>query len=292
MINVVMVSKTPLACAPYENMKCINKYSSEVKVRWIALKTNYNDGRSFPSDIIYQKNSNLCYEILKQADIIHVQNDIFDFGSLLHGKRFLVQFHSVPVRANVEELKKLSKHQYTISQPLQQLHFKDLPSLPNMLDPEEYKVVNVNTKKLNVVFAPTNKYDSRIAGSKGYNDIMPILHNLRGKINIDVFNNLEYVDNLNHKRNADIIIDDVINNTWHRTSLEGCCFGKAVLTNCNLPGFVKTNIDNLDSNIRTLYLHRDLLEEYKIKSRKWITEYWHPKNLVQQYVDAYKKVLS
>jgi len=290
-MKVVMLSRTALASAPYETMKCLNKYT-DLEVRWIALKTSYNDGRVFPSDIIYNRNKKECMDIINSADILHIHNEPFPLLPDQLKKKMLVQFHSVPKRPSCQELMKKTRHYYTIKQPLQEFHYSGMNSLPNLIDCYEYKPIKRNIDKLKVVFAPTNKWKVTMAGSKGYEEVQKIIFDFKNDIHFDIFSDLAYTENLLRKQDSDIIIDDIINQTFHRTSLEGCCFGLVVLTNCNKSGFLCTNLATLKNNLYHLIKNRKMVDDLKIKSRQWIENEWNPKEMCKYYVDAYNKVLN
>lgn len=286
-MNVVMLSKTPLAGAPYENAKCINKYSNgEVSVRWVSLKDRYLDGRIFPSDLIYGAPE--ADQAIASADIFHVHNEPFPgLETFRGGRKVLVQLHSCPLRATLNQMLALSQHRYTISQPMQ-LRAYQLPGLPNMLDPEEYLPLDEKRTKPRIVFAPTNEWSVNMVGSKGSNEVKVILAEFQNEFEIEFMNKMPYVLNLDVKRHSDILIDDVVGNTFHRTSLEGCCFGLAVLSSTNEGGWIFATLQNLREVLTKLAREKRFLEESRRRSRQWLTTAWHPRNLVWQYVDAYK----
>jgi len=292
-MKVVMMSKTPLAGAPYENMCCLNKYT-DVKVRWICWRDRYADGRVFPSDLIWGRDTQACREVLKEADIIHIQNEIFNNAdNIICDKRKLVQFHSVPKRRTYDTFASMTKHVYTLSQPLQRREYHGLAGLPNMMDPEKYKPVDSrNWDRVRITFAPTNKWNINMIGTKGMHEVTDVLNRLGGIADIKIYSSVSYVDNLDIKRNSDILIDDVINNTFHRTSLEGSCFGLAVITSTGEEGWIKCNIRNLEGTLRRLINDRDELMKWKDKSRQWIEKWWHPIDMCEKFVRAYRECLT
>lgn len=295
-MKVVMLSRTPLAGAPLEAMKCLNKYT-DLNVRWISIKDNYADKRIFPSDLIWSKDRPLCIHEIKTADIVHIHNEPFPIDiSMLSGKRVVVQFHSVPMRKSYNEMCRLSKHAYTIMQPMQQREYIGLPALPNLIDPEEYVPAehsNIDVSgRPTVVFAPTNKWAAQLKGSKACTDVIRILHEFKRDAVVDIFSDVPYEANLRRKRFSDIVVDDVVGNTFHRTALEGCCFGLAVITSHHASGFFSSDLAQLPGALRTLVKNPTALQKYKQKSRDWVQSNWHPRNLCAMYVEAYKKALK
>lgn len=291
-MKVVMLSNTPLAGAPLEAMKCLNKYAG-INVRWVALKDRYHDGRVFPADLLWRADTEAeCRRIMQQADILHIHNEIFPYAQdIQKNKRLLVQVHSVPRRPSFQELSKLTRHVYTLLQPMQLREYQGLSGLPNMMDPDEYKPLMSNNRRKRIVFAPTNTWTKEIAGSKGADEVVSILEKFRESADVDIFSNLAYTENLNRKRSADILIDDVVNNTFNKTTIEGCCFGLAVITSAEDGGWLRTLLPSLEMRLQQLLTDDEMLTKCKSMSRAWIETEWHPKNLVGMYMDAYKRML-
>lgn len=288
-MNVVHVSKTALAAAPYEIVKCLNKYT-DLRVRWIAHRTRYADGRVFPSDILWSQERE-CQEVLNSADIIHIHNEFQPVTpGMLRGRKVLVQLHSIPKRSETEVVRRITEHIYTISQPLQIREY-GLPGLPNLIDPREYTPLPKANDIPLIVFAPTNGLPDTVAGSKAKDFVCRVLDTLAGKAQIDVFSTLNYEQNLQRKRNADIIIDDIINETFHRTSLEAACFGVAVVNNVHNPCWIYADKTNLKEILLLVLNDIDKLRNYQRMSRQWILEHWHPEELCQKYVEAYEKMI-
>jgi len=291
-MKIVMVSKTALAGAPYETMKCLNKYSG-LRVRWIAIKTEYSDGRSFPCDLLWMRDRAQCLRELREADVVHIHNEPCPWiMEWIKNKRILVQFHSCPRRNNYPELRRITNHCYTLNQPMQRKVYAGLDPLPNLLDPEEYRPAEKrNAGRPVIVFAPTNTWKSTQLGSKASVEVKGVLSRLHRLASIDIFSNLDYQENLKRKQRADIIIDDIVGETFHKTSLEGACFGTAVLTSYDYSGFMFTRLENLERNLVELLSNRERLRLYQDLSRKWIVGEWNPKNMCGVYVSAYRKVI-
>lgn len=295
MINVAMVSCTPLAGAPLETAKCLNKYASgRLNVRWIADSVAYGDGRRFPKDLLLGEDRAEALDVLEQADIIHIQNAHFSevekyFST---GKRIIAQFHSCPKLPTVGRYLQITPHCFTLNQPMQVREFPHLPQLPNLMDPEEYTPLEPRPirSKPRILFAPTNDRNKFTVGSKGRAEILPMLESVREFFDVEVFSNLPYVQNLERKRQADILIDDVVNGTFNKTALEGCCFGLATITGSAFPGWLQANLGTLRETLLNLRDPENLLAVQKL-GREWITEDYHPRKMADLYLQAYEKVL-
>ncbi|NTV52304.1 MAG: hypothetical protein HGA76_04735 [Candidatus Firestonebacteria bacterium] len=274
-------------------MKCINKYSSDFHVRWLANENSYADGRVFPKDLIWNQDREDAQRVLRQADIIHIQNEVNpEWMPFIKNKRILVQYHSCPVRQDVvTELTRWSRHQYTLMQPMQ-LRQYGLRGLPNLLDPDEYTPQPALRPQPRIAFAPTNAWKAGEVGSKASREVAEILGGFQDRAEVDVFGHLPYTENLDRKRNADILIDDVVNDTFHKTTLEGCCYGLAVLTSAPPGGWLQTNLEHLALYLRMLLREPEYLRDMQARSREWIMRSWHPRDMVQYYVEAYEKLLK
>ena len=289
-MRVAMVSIMPLAGAAWETSKCLRKYAG-LDVRWICRNDRYPDGRVFPTDLLWDRDLVECEKVLRQADIIHIQNDHFLDDRYFAGKRVLVQFHCVPKRGTYGMYNKFSKNFYTVRQPWLEREYPDLPTLPNLMDIEEYTPRETKNLKPKVVFAPSNRWTRHSIGGRAKDEVDIILSKFKDEVDIDSFIGVPYLENLQRKRDADILIDDLVNNTWHKTTLEGCCFGNAVLTSFKGDGWIDTNLESFELNLRSL-LNDKILAIYKKASRDWIEANWNPRQLVEGYLGVYAKLLA
>lgn len=293
-MKVLFVSRLPVAGAPYETMKCLRKYS-DIEVNWMCMRNKYPDGRVFPSDIIYDQCNQKHRDLLDNCDIIHIQNDHMLDEQLLRRKNVIVEFHCVPRRLTYEIYKKYNATYFTVDQPWLEKEYPELRSLPNLMDVEEYvPEIREQRQVHKIAFAPTNSWTTDKIGSRAKKEIVDMLQRLSkdGLISFDLIEGSKYESNLRRKREADILIDDVVNNTWHKTSLEGCCFGLSVVTSWQSDAFVYSDLKSLENTLKELCQDRQKLANSKEKSREWVVSKRHPKDLVQIYQDAYKQVLK
>lgn len=293
MIKVAMVSSTALAGAPLETMKCLNKYASgDLSVRWIAGRTSYGDGRVFPKDLLWHEDRGAALSVLRDADVIHIQNG-YQIGMepYFSDKRILCQWHSVPQQAAFYQFKDVCRHQYTIMQPMQMGVYHELKPLPNMMDPEEYRPIERHNPMPMVVFAPTNDWPVKMPGSKGKAEVEHILRVQTG-FDKTVFNRDHYEYNLVRKSQGDILIDDVVAPSFHKTTIEGCCFGLAVITGAPNQKWVQADLSTLPESLFKLVHEPEYLAMVKESCRNFVETDYHPKNLVGMYLEAYKRCLE
>ena len=289
---VVFLSRTALAGAPFETAKAINKHSDEFTVVWIALKTSYRDGRVFPADKVWNvKDSGGCEDLIKNADLIHIQNEPFPHcPEIIAKKPRLVQFHSVPKRASLPTMLGLSANHYTIDQPMQMREYS-FPTLPNIVDFSESRPLP--EKDIDILFAPTNGMPTHISGSKANKEVREVLAGfLESKYKVDVFSNLDYYENLERKKRAKIVIDDLINYTWHKTAVEAGWFRAVIVSSCSTDYFWRSDITSLKNNLNSILTNPDWLEAYQKKSYSWVMAERCPQILVKIYEEVYNRILN
>ena len=299
-MKVAIYSHTPIACAPFLQFQCLQKYAgNKIQVRFIQRTNQYRDGRLFPKDLLFHEPAALLW--LKEADVIHIHNylprELSRRINRQHQK-VIATFHSVPRQGNWQELMRFSAKNFVIRQPLQMREYKNFSTLPNLFDIWSYTKppLKTYTGTLNIVYCPTNKNPNTTPGTKGFLSVMPILDQLKkehgDEINIISHSNMEYYENLRQKALGHITIDDIIGETFHLTSLEACCTGQAILTSTppswHYP-FVYTTLQTLKERLDYLINHREFLEFTANLSRTWLEKNWNPKAMVNEYIDAYTK---
>jgi len=288
-MKLVIYSRTPLAAAPWELWKAIKKYTL-IDAVLINERFRYPDGRTFPYHLLMSMNGTAS-QALKQTSLWHVHNYLTQSLISLHNnQKILAQFHSVPRLGNWHQLMKKADRSYTIDQPLQKKEYK-LPALPNIIDPDEYRP-GPRGKTITIAFAPTNKLPPGHPASKGYFEIRRILSSLALEKPVEIIwiEGKPYLENLKLKSKAHILIDDVITGNWHRTSLEGACFGCAILNKSQKYPFVQASPKNLKEKLIWLIEHPSTLKDIQERTRLWVLQEWHAMDRIQEYKKAYKEL--
>jgi hypothetical protein len=291
-VNIALYSRTPLAAAPWELYRALKKYTNH-NVSLINETNKYNDGRAFPHHLIFSTNNGVALRALMEADVWHVHNYLSPRITTLKGKskaKVLAQFHSVPRLGNWQSLMRFANMSYTIDQPLQLKEYK-MPGLPNIIDPDEYRPIQ-RSDKIKIAFAPSTRTRPGRPDSKGYHEVRRILDQvaLKRDVNIAWIEGKEYYENLQMKKESHILIDDVVTGNWHRTSLEGLCFGCAVLNRISKLPFVFSNLGNLEEKLLWLIDNPGCLEDIQDRSRLWILQNWHPIEKIEKYLQAYGRL--
>jgi hypothetical protein len=287
-VKVAIASKTPLAASPLELWKALRRYT-DVDARLINWTTRYPDGRSFPFDLVAGRDNDKIKATLAEADVWHINNYLPEgLAAQRNGhQRVIAQFHSIPKLGNWAALKAFADASYTIRQPLQEREY-GLPALPNIIDPDEYRPAR-RDEHLVIAFAPTNKAPLSMPQTKGYAEVKRVLNSvaLGRDVEVLVIEGVSYEANLCLKQRAHILIDDVVTGNWHRTSLEGLCFGCAVINkNPSMP-FVQASLATLRARLLWLIDHPATLAEIQEQGRVWVLQNWHAMDMVKLYVEAY-----
>jgi hypothetical protein len=131
-------------------------------------------------------------------------------------------------------------------------------------------------------------------GTKGYAEVKRILRDVSGKRDVEIIwiEGVPYERNLEMKSLSDILIDDVVTGNFHRTSLEGACFGCAVINKNNAVPWVRADLGSLEERLLELIDNPGVLKLHQELARSWIESEWHAMDGVKEYVAAYKEALA
>jgi phosphorylcholine metabolism protein LicD/glycosyltransferase involved in cell wall biosynthesis len=316
-IKIVQLARIPCANSGLELSNLINKYSEIFQSRYI-LGTEYGGKytnipyRKFPMDLYWQTQREECLEVLKDADIIHVHHDIIvdnDLIEILKTKKVIwtlynlsqsLQYDNNSFNRNYINKCRMFSNIITVAdQSLQRKMFSDITDIRL---PLIKMLFNEDTDKHNkipvVVYAPTNKENTGIA-TKKYNEVLAIINELRTQgyeFEFDLVEGIPYEMNLDRKRKADILIDDVDPNfeKFHNSSLEAACFGAIALTNYTGPDypFIKTTITTLKETLIKFITQPDLLKLEQKKIVEWKNENYVPEKLLKLYEVIYYDLIN
>jgi hypothetical protein len=291
-MRIAIVARSPLAASPWELFKALRRYT-DIDARLINYLTRYPDGRSFPHDLVMDGADGEAARWIRGADLIHVHN--YPVGDVLARRGqvpIIAQFHSLPRLGDWKTLMQAATRSYTIRQPLQLREYRPMQGLPNLIDPDEYRPRR--REGCVIAFAPTTKAPIGHPASKGYAEVKKILEAVARKrpaASVLIIEGVPYEQNLAMKAGAEILIDDVVSGNWHRTSLEGACFGCAVVNASGVYPFIRATIETLGERLLELVDDRTLRRIAQEEARLWVQQKWHAIDGVKEYVQAYKEVL-
>jgi len=290
-MKLAIFSKTPLAAAPWELYKALKKYTA-LDVNLINSTVRYNDGRTFPYHRLLTINNGASMKILQESEIWHIHNYLVpQLIMVKKSQKVIAQFHSLPRLGNWEQLMNFADVCYTIRQPNQEKEYK-LKGLPNIIDPDEYRPVR-RRSPVKIAFAPSTRVAIGHPGSKGYMQVKVVLDRIASKRDVKIIwiEGRPYGENLELKQQSQILIDDVVTGNWHRTSLEGMCFGCAVFNKVARSPFVYSTLDTLEQRLLWLVDNPAILNDFQERSRLWVLQHWHAMDQVKEYVKAYEEAL-
>ena len=291
-IKLCIFSSTPLAAAPWELYKAIKKYTL-IDVNLVNGRAKYRDGRTFPHHLLLYNNDGMAIEALKNSELWHVHNYLVSpLKALRDEKKVIAQFHSLPRIGNWQALMHFADKCYTIKQPLHEKEYK-LRSLPNIIDPDEYMPAK-RKSPVKIAFAPSSRSPIGNLASKGYYEVKAVLKEVALLRDVEIvwIEYRPYTTNLRLKQQSHILIDDIVTGNWHRTSLEGACFGCAILNKVKKVPFIYSTVKTLQDRLLWLIDNPAILADYQERTRLWILQKWHAMDCVKLYVHAYKEVFK
>lgn len=291
-MKLAIFSRTPLAAAPWELYDALKKYTT-IDVSLINGTPRYSDGRTFPYHLLLTSNNGAAMSVLQESDIWHVHNYLVpQLVMVRRNQKVIAQFHSLPRLGNWEKLMKFADACYTIRQPNQEAEYK-LKGLPNIIDPDKY--IPIRRKlPVKIAFAPSTRVPIGHPASKGYTQVKTVLDRIANKRDVKIIwiERIAYTKNLELKQQAHILIDDVVTGNWHRTSLEGMCFGCAVLNKVTKSPFVYATINTLEERLLWLIDNPSILNEFQERSRFWVLQHWHAMDMVKEYTKVYEEAIQ
>lgn len=310
---VLQIASIPCANRPYEINNLINKYSEKYESRHILCSqySPYPDipYREFPYDLFLKHDLVEIIDLINRADIIHIHHRVDPrLKKYLLGKTnivWTVSNLSQSIKNNndkfnvdyANEIKSYTKTITTTNEPLQKIAFDyltdiHLPLVKNLYNCETTK----NNIRPIIVFAPTNRRRDTVT-SKGYYRVQNIIYSLKKQkldFDFELVEGVDYEKNIEIKSKADIIIDDIINETFHNSSIEAACLGAVPVTNYsdNEFPFYKCNLENLEERLKELIINPELLKKKQQEIIRWKNINYTPSSLLIQYEKIYDKIID
>jgi len=291
-MKLAIFSRTPLAAAPWELYKALKKYSN-IDVSLINATAQYRDGRRFPFHLLLHPVNGTAIMTLQRSELWHIHNYLVPQLAIIHrGQKVIAQFHSLPRLGNWQALMDFADRCYTIKQPGQEKEY-NIKGLPNIIDPDEYTPIR-RRSPIKIAFAPSTRAPVGHPASKGYNEVRVILKNVARQRQVEIvwIEGQWYEENLRMKQESHILIDDVVTGNWHRTSLEGACFGCAVLNKVMKTPFVYASLETLEERLLWLVDNPAVLNDFQERTRLWVLQNWHAIDTVKEYTQAYEEAMQ
>jgi hypothetical protein len=316
-IRVVQFSNTPVAGSPWFTHKALNQWT-HVKSRLIQHRYRYGDGREYPHDELFTKAS---IDTLGEADVIHLHNHApgdEPSRKAIHGKPVLMQHHQFPPFGSLISFKPNRYIEATIAQPMWADAFaqagRELPLLPNLVPirDEEFRPIWEDEPKphdrMHVAYAPTLRAGKGLH-NKGYGVTKNALEKLKAKglLTFEILQGLPLLEVLARKRQAHVVIDEVVTGNFHRASLESLSQGACVIAHlpkksrrflCDYLQIEEAEIPWVVARQKNLYevlgilaSKPDLVVGCRIRARRFMERHWDDQKLVWRYVRTYEELL-
>jgi len=306
--------RTPIAFAPDAISECINNYTEHSSY----VNSNFNK-----ADIIQYHNQyisikdKLKYEI-DEKYLISIPSFILyhSFPQIVHNYSHLkfrnkFIYYLLSPKASFF-IKSNNKSEYNVNQmTISQYHatlseYKGYKIVRNPINfyKEEYNLkINNDYSNIKIGYSPSNVKNRSKWENKGLNRTSIILYKIAEKfsnIDIDIITNVSLDECIVRKSNCDIIIDECVTGSFHRSGLEGLALGK--LTICSLNNLVievlkKTSnsdivpfeniwIENLEEDlIKIIKKGKSFIHKIGERNRTWMEKHWHPKDLAIEYIN-------
>lgn len=283
-LKILMVKRTQLANAPDELAIAIRKYTTHK----VEIDSIPREG----------------------FNIIHYHNVYIECNH----KNKLIQFHSEPSRVTFEKNRNYKNYPKT-KLVLSQYH-ATLPEYENCIHVRniinfENPIYNYFTTPLDgpikVGFSPSITQKVNEFFDKGYEQTKKILESIDG-IAFDIITGVSLEDCIKRKAKCDIIIDECITGSYHRSGLEGLALGK--MTICWVKPEVETvfmnaakcreffpfenvKIDDLKIFLeRCVTMGKKEIQMIGKRNRNWMEKYWHPKDIANEFINIYEKTIG
>jgi hypothetical protein len=144
---------------------------------------------------------------------------------------------------------------------------------------------------------------------KGYEEVVHAVSTVaaesRGRLRYDHFVGVPRDEYVRRIMAANVVIDSLANPSYARINLEGAAAGRVSInwmspeidqllrrvSGSRSHPFYHVHLDNLQSALRRMVERGPsaLVEKAK-RARRWMVRYWHPRDIAQDYINAYEFV--
>ena len=284
MATVFHYRETHIADAPLELAKAINRFNSKYHCYVIGKGATT---RNLP----------------KNGDILHAHNKIPLKG--IRVPKTIVQYHSEPYQVDLRSpaRARLVIAQYHATLP----QYAKCKIVRNVIDftTPQYNL-NPVQEKVRIGFSPSRKQKMGQWHDKGYSQTETVLNNIKkiygDSVDIDIIHGVSLEECIRRKSRCNIIIDECVTSSYHRSGLEGLALGK--LTICSLSPdvekillsssgaqvspFFNVWINSLETELNKIVdAGLDFILEKGKESRSWMEQHWHPQTIVNEFTKIY-----
>ncbi|MCM8814258.1 MAG: glycosyltransferase family 1 protein [Candidatus Omnitrophica bacterium] len=332
-LKIVHIAKTAIAGAPIRLVQSLRRLT-DYEVRLI----NWEREKDFDSDLVFSENPDQAIAVAEAADIIHLHNFIdlrtrhfapLDFEQLRRqGKVFVRQFHSHPLILAItwrqeipaaQRRAEMARFRARLANELpslvvgqfQERYYPDAFVVPNLI-PEQEPLYRPSEEpwRYGMCFTPSNDcsaWKSRW-NTKGAPETMQLMMRVIKATKTPycfLFEKPLSVA-LEQRRQALVVIDELVTGSFHLAGLEGLCQGKAVLAFLDertqrvlreLSGsqecpFLNVRLEDAFDPLMYLLRNPDIARDIGRHSREWFEDHWAERKMIQHYITAYEILLQ
>jgi len=279
-MEIVQIKRTKLSEAPDLLSEAINKYTKHNSV----VQRKIDTGESKYDAVIFH-NKYIPTSIKNQSII----------------------YHSEPYMVDLKIPNSVKKHviaQYQSTLP----QFSNCDIVRNIVDFNNPIYNPQYFSKIKIGYSPSFKNVFGEWHNKGFKETKEALERIKKiydyRVDYDIITDVPLEECLIRKSKCNIIIDEVVTGSYHRSGLEGLAMGK--LTICNLShkvkdvlanvsgtneipfklsnahGLTQTLIDIIENGI-------DYINDVGKNNRVWMENHWNPETIVNEFIKKIEK---
>ena len=320
-VRVLHVSKTPLVGAPGKIVQALNTFSDMSAALIVGGKyPRPLEDYFLENAILFERMGPVfqrCLELIREADVIHVHNDVPDeLRSALQsearaGCRFVYQVHSAlregPLFFDRSELLGLPFHAHLTIPHYPQRFFPNYRLVPNIVVSAP-SLRPIGGERPRILFSPAHERTGMRWGDKVSGEIdraLSAIQTLRMAEVIDV-RGISPTALMEIRRGTHITIDEIVTGAFHQISLEGLATGNVVVNNaddlallsfqaaCEVgepPPFLRVDGVTVASALTNLLGDRAELARLQQQSHAYFMTYLRPERLVTRFMRIYEELL-
>ena len=318
-MRIVHCSYTPCAGAIEALSSAIRDHTVHDS-RWIGNGGNVNN-LTFDHDVLWADTAS--HVLLARADVVILHNYLNDLTEPIHDyflgdgtKKCIGFFHSHPegIRDGARLVEQDFPH-FCVAQ-YQALFFQKAIPIRNVVrfDRSDWpKRRERNDGKVRIGYSPTfrRSQEGLKPGSsewyhcKGYDVTMPVLQEMekRKDVELCIIEGCAYDYAMQLKADCDILIDEIVTGSYHRSTLEGLALGIPTIVNVSADvwgvlasatgldadaefPFVQASPDNLKDVLGWLIgMKKKERKAIGDRGRAWMEKHWHPRDIAREFCD-------
>ena len=322
-MNIVHFSNNSLAGAPIRLVRALGSLP--------GISARLVDTRRFglyDHDVVFAETPELARDLARDADILHLHNFLderstdfapLDFAALARrGVPILRHFHSIPELVAARMGRTVSE---VLDSPLPSVVIAQYPErfyprarvVPNLVpqDDPRYRPV-ADPPHHDLFFAPTKPsgaFENRW-NTKGTPETLAILDRVARRtgcrVNARDGNQLAPLDRiLSEKARSRVVLDDMVNGSYHLSGLEGLSLGRTVCNYLDARNlallrefagsdhcpFVNIRLEEAEAVLTYLVGHPDEADALGHDGRAWVEAHWRDTDLAGHYLAVYRDLL-